>query len=329
MNRSENRSVLRWLPTRLRWVIAGAAYGLLMRLLFGLLSERLIGPMSITFLIGTPIIIGLITTWGVETQKLTWTSAIFLPWVSVFLMLVGCIVTLLEGSICIAMMAPLLLVFASVGGVIGKLCRPSKAGSITTMYSIAVLPLLLAVAEPYLVPASQEIEVVKAVEIAAPPDRIWREIMEARDIQPDELPPSISHAIGVPKPVEGVNVITDDGEVRYSKWERGVNFRAKVTNREVNKSISWHYEFDADSFPKGSMDEHVAIGGRYFDLRDTTFNLLAHDGGTTTLELRAHYRVTTPINFYAVPTAELLGRDFVATILGLYKGRSEASRSAR
>jgi len=28
--------------------------------------------------------------------------------------------------------------------------------------------------------------------------------------------------------------------------------------------------FDSHSFPADSMDEHVAIGGRYFDLHDTT-----------------------------------------------------------
>lgn len=43
----------------------------------------------------------------------------------------------------------------------------------------------------------------------------------------------------------------------------------------------------------------------------------------TELELIAHYRVSTGINFYALPVARILGRDFVNTILGLYKGRSE------
>lgn len=39
--------------------------------------------------------------------------------------------------------------------------------------------------------------------------------------------------------------------------------------------------------------------------------------------LAAHYRVTTRINFYAVPAATILGQDFIATILSLYKDRSE------
>ena len=111
--------------------------------------------------------------------------------------------------------------------------------------------------------------------------------------------------------------------MRYSKWERGVAFRGVVTQRREHESIGWRYAFDAHSFPSGSMDEHVAIGGRYFDLRDTVFNLYGTPGGHTRLEIVAHYRVTSSINAYAVPASKLLGHDFVATILGLYKHRSE------
>ncbi|HEY0660485.1 MAG TPA: SRPBCC family protein, partial [Lysobacter sp.] len=127
------------------------------------------------------------------------------------------------------------------------------------------------------------------------------------------------------KPLEGINVRTKDGEVRFSRWERGVNFRGFVTARKENETITWHYVFDDRSFPKGSMDEHVAIGGRYFDLRDTTFRLTPASGGKTRLEIVAHYRVSTSINSYAVPVAAILGRDFLDTILGLYKHRSESA----
>jgi hypothetical protein len=118
-------------------------------------------------------------------------------------------------------------------------------------------------------------------------------------------------------------VAAPGGEVRYSKWERGVNFRAAVTNKVQNKSITWHYVFDDQSFPAGSMDDHVAIGGEYFALHDTTFNLHPLPGGQTRLDIVTHHRVSTGINFYAIPAATLLGNDFIATILTLYKNRSE------
>jgi len=35
--------------------------------------------------------------------------------------------------------------------------------------------------------------------------------------------------------------------------------------------------------------------------------------------------VSTRINFYAVPVARVIAKDFVRTILGLYRNRSEAA----
>jgi uncharacterized protein YndB with AHSA1/START domain len=193
--------------------------------------------------------------------------------------------------------------------------------------AFATLPLVLLALQPSerLVDSTQEIR--REVQIAAPPERVWKEILVARNIRPDELPFSLVHLIGVPRPVEGINEQTAQGEIRYSRWERGVRFQGIVTERKEPESITWRYAFDQHSFPPGSMDEHVAIGGKYFDILDTTFNLhrLADNG--TKLEIVAHYRVSTEINAYAVPLANILGNDFVNTLLGLYKGRSEANRS--
>lgn len=116
--------------------------------------------------------------------------------------------------------------------------------------------------------------------------------------------------------------MTPEGEVRHSRRDRGVNFSVVVTERVEHASMRWRYVFDERSFPAGSIDEHVANDRRYFDLRDTTFHLQPLPGGGTRLKPVALFRVTTPINAYAVPAAALLGRDFVDTLPGLYKGRS-------
>lgn len=71
------------------------------------------------------------------------------------------------------------------------------------------------------------------------------------------------------------------------------------------------------------MDDHVAIGGEFFNLLDTTFTLTPVNAQQTTLTLTAHYKIHSAINFYAIPLSTVLGHDFVATILGLYQFRSE------
>jgi len=316
----------------LAWIFVGAAYGVFLRVIFGLLPQyvNIDGVMSAAFLLGAPIAVGAITVYGkrpVYGKRREGPSLMFMlfgPWATVALMLLGCAAALLEGSICIALMAPLFLACGSVGGVIMGLVL--HFGQLRTRHvgAVAVLPFLMMIAESFAPLINAETEIRNSILIDASPQTVWEEIMTAESIQADELPLSLSHLIGVPKPVEGVNRVTPEGEIRYSRWERGVRFEAIVTERKEYKSIRWHYAFDAHSFPEGSMDEHVEIGGKFFGLQDTTFNLIALPNNKTELEIVAHYRVTSSINFYAVPVAKVLGWDFVNTILGLYKGRSEA-----
>lgn len=305
------------------WIIGGAALGVVIRVLFGAMPNKLSGLMSIAFLVGTPTVVGAITVFGARQAPASWAFAIFAPWGGVLLMLLGCVLTLLEGSICVVLMLPLYLVCASIGGIAMECALRVTKTRPPQLRAVALLPLLMFVAESGVDHRTESRELRSSILIDAPPATVWTQILTARDIQPAELPFSFTHLIGVPRPLEGINVMSENGEVRYSKWERGVNFRAVVTDRVEQQSITWRYLFDEQSFPAGSMDEHVAIGGRYFDIGDSTFNLRPAPGGKTELEILAHYRVTTRINFYAVPAATILGKDFMATLLGFYKGRSE------
>ena len=153
---------------------------------------------------------------------------------------------------------------------------------------------------------------------------MWAQLVSARNIEARELPTSVVHLIGVPRPVDAENRSTAAGEVRFSRWKkRGVHFTAAILERRERESITWRYAFAPDSLPPGAMDEHVALGGRYLDLGDTSFDLHALGDGTTRLEGDGRYRLTTPVNVYAVPVSRLLGRDLLRTLLKFYKGRAE------
>jgi hypothetical protein len=306
------------------WAIVGAVYGLAMRLLLGKTSP--FGPMSVAFIIATPIVVGALTVYGGRHKPQSVLAIIFRPWASVALMLLGCAVSLIEGSICIALLSPLFLVLGTIGGVGMAIALRVARHNQSRLKAVAVLPLLLLAIDSYVPLSTQELSVRQSVVVDAAPGTIWKQILTARDIRPDEFPFSLTYLIGVPHPAEGINRPTAEGEVRFSRWERGVEFQALVTRKKENESITWNYRFDGHSFPPGSMDEHVAIGGRYFDLRDTTFNLVPRLDGRTELQLVAHYRVTSSIGFYAIPAATVLGNDFVHSILSLYKKRSEEGR---
>lgn len=304
------------------WLLGGAVYGITMRLLFGWLPESWQGAMSTGFLVGTPLAIGALTVYGARQRDRPWLFAIFAPWVTTLLMLAGCALMLLEGAICLAIMTPLFLLCASLGGVAMQAAlRVVRRHA--PLRAVAALPLLLLLGEQIIPPATDHVTLQHSVDIAADPAVVWQQIMEARDIRADELPFSITHTIGVPRPLQGVNLATADGEYRFSRWEKGVHFRAKVIDAVPLHRSSWQYEFAPDSFPPGSMDDHVAVGGRYFHLQGSTFTLTPIGPGHTRLQLQARFRLTTSLNGYAVPVARWLGSDFVSTILGLYKGRSE------
>jgi len=313
------------IPTWLLWVVGGAVFGIILRIVFGELPRDLRGPMSLAFLVVTPLVIGALTVYGARQTQRSWRFVLFAPWLTVLLMFLGCALALLEGSICIALLAPLFLACSSIGGLVMEVALRTSGHSQSQLRAIAVLPFLMIAVEGKVPLQDRQFEIRRSLHVNAAPETVWKEILSARNIQENELPLSLTHLIGVPKPLEGINVKTSDGEVRYSRWDRGVNFTAKVISRKDNESITWRYTFNESSFPEGSMDEHVEIGGQYFDLGDTTFNLIRLPENKTLLEVVAHYRVTTSINFYAAPAAAILGQDFLHMLLSLYKSRSETA----
>lgn len=314
--------------SQLLWILLGVGYGLAMRLLFAnhILRTNM-EVVSFAFMLGTPFVVGAIVVYGQRNSKPSIWKMIYAPWLAILLAMLGSAIALLEGAICIVLALPLFLLLSSIGGLMmGLILRYTDKGP-TALNSFLLLPFMLVAFQPVMPERPKLLEERVAIEVAAPPQRIWAEILNARNIQRYELPPNFTHLIGVPRPVEGINISTPKGEIRYSKWDRGVHFSALVTQSVKNRSITWNYHFTSDSFPDGSMDEHVRIGGKYFDLYDTTFNLTPLSSGLTKLEIVSHYRVNTDINFYAVPVAKFIAHDFMSTILQFYKLRSERSNT--
>ena len=97
------------------WIVAGASYGILLRVLFGWIPESVsnFGVMSSGFMFGAPFVAGAITVYAARGESRSFWFVIFGPWLTVALMLLGCAIALLEGSICIALMAPLFFFFAA------------------------------------------------------------------------------------------------------------------------------------------------------------------------------------------------------------------------
>ena len=143
------------------------------------------------------------------------------------------------------------------------------------------------------------------------------------NIQPQEFKPSVLYSIGVPYPVSGLTQPTNEGLIRYSTWQKNIHFEEIIQQSKPNQYLSWTYRFSPTSIPQGALDDHVSIGGKYFDLRYTSFELTPINDQQTKLTLKIDYRISTEVNFYANQIAQLMVHDFSNVILDFYKNRSE------
>ena len=308
----------------------GGLYGLVMRLVFGLPwmnhgpSNGANGPMLASFVVLVPVLIGMFTVHAARRRPPSLLFALFGPWVPTIAFAAGTGLVLIEGSICIAMALPIFCIVASAGGllcwIVLKFVDVPQGG----VNALLLLPLLLAWPEsqqplPLALSRSEQ-----ALHIAAPPTVVWGLINHATQIAPAEMRDGLAFRIGVPYPREAITGAVDGGRVRKLRWAGGVAFDEPVTAWEENRYIAWTYSFASDSFPPGTLDEHVLIGGKYFDLVDTSYRLVPENGGTR-LEIVVDYRVSTHFNWYAEAAGRLLVDDAARAILRFYQRRAEAT----
>jgi hypothetical protein len=281
--------------------------------------------MMASFIFLSPLVVGAVTVYVAETIKRRgWGYYLWAPFVANVLYVLGTLAIMLEGLICAIVIVPLFAALGSVGGLaMGIVCRmtnwPKQA-----VYSLAALPLLFGALENHLPLPDRLSAVERTILINANAETIWHEIQNARDIRPGEVERAWAYRIGVPLPLAGVTQQTPDGPVRRITMGKGVYFDQVFAEWQENRYVRWTYRFYEDSFPRGALDDHVMIGGHYFDFSDTSYTLVPR-GDTTELRMRMHYRVSTPFNWYADAVAQTLLGNVEEVILDFYRQRSESS----
>lgn len=309
-------------------MMVGALYGVACHDLFGRLfstpEQGRSGLMMGSFLFGVPLLVGAIYVILLSRyrrvgvgQALAGSSVLIV----LFVFLAG--VLLREGFICIVMALPLFLVFGAIGGLLSLLVSVLAKDKGPKLLGVAIfVPFLAGALEEPLEPPVHAGQLTRSVHIRAQPDVVWRHINFPLDIQPAELSQGWAYRIGVPYPIEARTLEPRVGGLRELAWQRGVKFQEEITQFDPGRLIAWRYRFGPDSFPPGSLDEHIVIGGRYFGLEDTSYTLTPEAGGTR-LDITVNYRVSTQFNWYARPWARFLIGDTAETILAFYKRRSE------
>lgn len=307
----------RWWP-----VVAGALCGVVLRLIFWGSPRYPWSAMHPAFLGVAPLVVGAVTVYVAElSARRSWSYYLFAGMLANVLFVGATMALLIEGLICAILIVPLFAVYGAVGGALmGAICRGTNWPKKSVVYSFSVMPLLLAAlmpehaAEPFL----GAIERTVVVNADAP--TIWRQLLDTRDISAAEVGQAWMYRIGVPVPVSGVASLTPDGLVRDVRMGKGIHFTQHSTQWQANRYVRWTYQFSDDSFPPGALDDHVKIGGQYFDVIDTEYVLKPIGSNSTALTARMHYRVSTQFNWYAKRLASGLIGNFEEAVLGLYAG---------
>jgi uncharacterized protein YndB with AHSA1/START domain len=278
--------------------------------------------MMASFALLGPVLVAAVTVYVAERfERRSWSYYFEAGAFANILFVFGTLLIMIEGFICVVLAVPL---FALIGGTAGVLAgaacrwlqRPRRA-----LYCAAALPLLLGSVE-HQVPLPGSIDtVVSERVIAAPPERVWAQLLHAPRIEPREMEAGWMYRIGVPLPLSAVTEERRGALVRHIEMGRGVRFDQVASEWEPLERIVWRYRFAPDSFPPGALDDHVRIGGHYFDVIDTEYTLEPAAGGTR-LTARMRYRVSTHFNWYARPLARLLVRNFEQTALAFYANRA-------
>ena len=308
-------------------IILGVLDGLSLRLLWELEALRDIGGLvTLSFMFFVPFAIGFIRIHFEckVTANLSVGKMITISWQPIFFFLLATVVTLLEGSICIAMALPAFMFFSSLGGVAaGYLNRYIASRRNTTLMSVALFPILIAPIEINYLELSKTYTVENTITISAPPNVVWNQLGQVTDIEPEELGVSLTSLIGVPRPIRASMSAGGIGAVRTSEWGKGVLFREVITSWEPGKKMTYSFDIDPEVIPDHALDKHVKLGGEYFSPLEGGYYLSEDGSGNTVLTLKTRLIDNTNFGVYSRIWGELIFRDFHNSLLKLMKSRAE------
>jgi hypothetical protein len=321
---ASNPSTERALPFSFFWPVAvGALAGIGLRLIYSGGPDDSYSAMAFGFVILAPIAVGGVTVFVAERSRRRtpgyWVAASF---AATALFVSGTLLILIEGLICAVIIVPLFAALGILGGLImGLICRFTNWPK-QTIGSFVLLPLVLGGVDRD-IPFPQELlDVERTVAIQAPAEIVWRELLNARDIRADEVDAAWLYRIGVPLPIEGT-ILDLPEQTRRVLMAKNVYFDELIAESRPYEHVRWTYRFYEDSFPPYALDQHVIVGGRYFDVQDTSYTLTRR-GDATEVTMRIGFRVSTRFNWYASPVARVLIGNLIESNLGYYRRRSEA-----
>jgi hypothetical protein len=304
----------------------GLAFALVSRYLFDdKLGSHAGGLLTISFLLLMPMALGAITTHFIPSGSAFWRLC-GAPWLTVLLFIVTTLVFHLEGLICLLIIGPIFFILASMGALIYHSLvdvLPPKGNKTLVVAAFALLPFLAIQAENLFDNPDDFRRVENSVLIQAPAAVVWQHIIRVAPIRAADLGTSLLDGMGFPRPVEATLTREGVGGVRHATFERGVEFIETVDDWQPLKRLSFSIVPNTATIPPTTFDEHVIVGGRFFDVLRGTYELRPAGPGRTLLVLHSQQRLSTHLNWYAGLWTGWVMSEIQGRILTVLKHRCE------
>ena len=306
-----------------------ALYGLVCRLAFTAEPlEQWLRIVSVSFIYLAPASIGALVCFvGSKLDRPTDFWAVIAPAITMAILLFGSILFKLEAFLCALVASPIAIAMASTGGWLMSL--------VLKRINRDRLPLSLAVLLPFAVSPIEQIweaphetrSMRNAVTIHASPETIWQHIQQVEAIKPDELPNQWIYLLDFPRPIAATLDKPGVGGRRLATFERNVSFFEVVTEWQPFERLSFTIEADPAFVPHTAFDQHIIVGGRFYDVLDGTYEIEPLQGGKCILHLSSTHRLSTQFNWYTGWWSEWVMNQIQGSILEVIRKRCETPPS--
>lgn len=317
MNRTTNNTLIAiGIPT---------LYAVVLRLFFGIDNwKELFSVMSVTFLFLLPTVVGALTVYLSSLEKAKSIAyRIFTPWIPVFLFLIITLALAIEGWACWLMILPVFLIAASIGGLLGGYLKTRKRNDRLNISLLVLLPLLIGPIESMIETIPGTYKAYTYIDINAPAEKIWDNVTRVKEIPIDQDKGYLTRLLGFPRPVKAELDFEGVGAYREAIFTNGLVFHETVTEYKDNEKMVFTIKAYPHEIPSTTLDEHVVIGGDYFDVLNGTYELEKLPNGFNRLHLYSHFKMNTTFNFYAGWWGKWIMKDIQNNILQVEKKRSE------
>lgn len=221
------------------------------------------------------------------------------------------------------MALPLFLIAASIGGMIGGYLKARKQRNNLKISVLVLLPMLMSPLEQSLKAIPGTYRAYTYIDIQGKSESIWQNATCVSEIAAEQDKGWLTRTLGFPRPIKAELNYEGVGAYRAAVFSKGLVFHETVTYYQPLHKMEFSIKANPHEIPSTTLDEHITIGGKYFDVLKGAYELEQLAEGHYRLHLYSHFILRTTFNFYASWWARWIMKDIQNNILQVIKKRSE------